>query len=1145
MSLKPFLRFTKALLVSATVLAAGTTFVSLAPPAYGQGITTGSIVGMAVDPSGAVISRATVTATSKARGTEAKETTGGDGNFSFRNVPGGTYILTIQAPGFESTRVENVQVDAGQTTDLGATKLGLGAASTSVEVSESTGPLLETTQSQISTTFSAVQTEDLPLIGGLNGGLDNIALFTPGVAIGHDAAFSNSNGNDLSVNGNRSRSNNYEIDGQSNNDNSVGGPQIFFNNQDAIQEIQVITSNFNAVYGRNMGGVINYITRSGSNRFHGSGYEFFTGDFLQSLNNAQIVAGRTVPPRYVDNRYGGTFGGPILKDKLWFFGGTNWERRRQGFNPLNPSNPTPTLNGIKQLQAAFPGNAAVADLVASGPYSLQATQPANNAPIVPTTVTGPNNVTVTIPFQKVSIPVAPLYNDQEDLGRIDWQPTEKDHFFVRYIYQNSVSGGSQLSNGYVYNVPGVTHSIGADWAHTFSSAWVNQLRYSFQQSKLFFQGGTQPTCVSTSLSDCTTSVSISGSLGYGYATNLPQGRTVKVTQVQDNANWTHGRHSISFGGDFTFQNSPNTFLPNYNGGFSYSSFSNYLQDMGSLNLGNGNPVIPFTEPDFGLYIQDDWKVLPSLTLNLGFRYEFFDQAVNKLNAETVARETGPNPFWNTTLPLAARVYPYTNRNWKNLEPRFGFAFNPQSMKRLVIRGAYGIQYDPAFYNIFLNSATAAPVINIGTLTCAGNCLPSGTSGATVRALDLPKIPTGVNPAGRNYTNNPSTFVNPRAQTYNLGIQYDLKAAVLGVSYVGNHVSRQFQSVNANPYLLPLARAFPNVVAPSSLCSTAGAFGLGTPNCNQASVLTRTNSAFSIYNSLQVQVVSRNFHGATVNASYTYSRAIDNSDEVYGSSSGAGTVSSPPFAQNPLNTNLPERGVANYSYPNLASVSINYVSPAFSKQSGLLGRLLGGFELAPTWFFNNGEPYTPYQFYTATTFTDKTSNGAANTTSYCDPKFNAARVGYDVCRPVLANAHAPLSAVGIYVQDPTLAISTAGTGFYNYHSVSGGKLNQPISLSQAHWLYDNQSYANLVGNPYPGSPRNITRGQSYNDLDASIIKNTRIREGIDLKLYLLGFNVLNRSYLGNPDTYIEDAAFGTTASNKGTQRSFQIGGKVVF
>ncbi len=211
---------------------------------------------------------------------------------------------------------------------------------------------------------------------------------------------------------------------------------------------------------------------------------------------------------------------------------------------------------------------------------------------------------------------------------------------------------------------------------------------------------------------------------------------------------------------------------------------------------------------------------------------------------------------------------------------------------------------------------------------------------------------------------------------------------------------------------------------------------------------------------------------------------------------------------------------------------------------MLGRLLGGYEVAPAWFFNNGESYTPYQFYSATTFTDKTANKVANTTSYCDPKFNA-RNGYDVCRPVLANAQAPLGAVGIYVQDPTLAISTAGTGFYNYHSVSGGKLNQPISLNQAHWLYNNQSYANLVGNPYPGSPRNVTRGQGYNNLDASIIKNTNIREGIDLKLYLQGFNVLNHSFVGNPDTYIEDSAFGTTVANRGTQRSLQIGGKVIF
>ncbi len=1141
---------TQTLLLHAGLVLAGTLPLSICHPAWAQGITTGVLLGRAEDASGAVVPGAQVSATNRDTGVVLTTVSDAKGEFSFRNVPAGRYTVTVEGAGFAANKVENVNVTPGQDTNLEAVKLALGSASTSVDVNSASTPLLQTTESQVSTTFSAQQTEDLPL----NGGLDNIVLLTPGVAAGHDAGFSNSNGNTLSINGNRARSNNYEIDGQSNNDNSVAGPQIFFANQDALASIQVVTSNFNAQYGRNMGGVVNYISKAGTNRFHGSGYEFYVTDFFIAQNQAQKEAGTSLP-HYVDNRWGGTFGGPILKDKAWFFGGTNWEHTREGFSPAIV-NQTPTQDGLAQLTARYPNSTAVAALNQQGPYAvLPQVHPVGTTML--RSVTGPDGAALSIPFSRISTSVAPLYNDQEDIGRLDWQPESKDHFYLRYIYQDTNSIGNQQANGYYYNVPGTTHSVGADWAHTFSPNWVNQVHYGFQQSNLFFQGGVEPNCTGQTLTACTASVAISGFAGFGYNTNLPQGRIVKVTQVQDNANWTHGKHSVSFGGDFTYQNSPNTFLPAYNGGYTFTSFNNFLQQKGTLQLGDGNPLIPFTEPDFGLYVQDDWKALPSLTLNLGFRYEFFSQAVNKLHDESVAQQTGPNPFWDTRLPLSVTTYPLTNSNWKNLQPRVGFAYNPASLQKLVVRGAYGIQYDPTFYNIFLNSATAAPVINLGTITCTGACIPGGgVSGANVRALNLASIPRGVNPASRNYTNNPTTFVNPRAQTYSLGVQYQLQGAVLGVSYVGNHVSRNYQTIDSNPDLLATAQAFPNVISPSLFCQDQTAIGYGRLSCGNKNVTTRTNGAFSIYNSLQVQLQSRAYRGVTVNASYTYSRVVNNADEVYSAGSGGGTTSSLAFAQNPFDTNVGERGVANYSYPNLASVGLNYELPFYKNKGGLMGRLLGGYEVTTAWAFNNGEPYTPQQSYSPTFA--KTSSDPVNVNSYCDVAFNSARIGSDSCRPVLANPRAPFTSVGVYVVDPNRTSTTAGTGYYQYQSTDEqGNLNAPIGKDQAHWLWNNRAYANLVGNPFPGSPRNTVRGQSFNNLDASFIKTTNIREGVAIKLYFNAFNALNHAFYGTPDTSIEDTTFGTFVNNTGNynnglfqgsapgSRLVQLGGKVVF
>ena len=224
--------------------------------------------------------------------------------------------------------------------------MSLASSATQVEVNGSAAALLQTTDSQVTTTFDAQALQNIPL----NNGFDTVAELIPGVVSTHAAGFSNTNGDNFSVNGQRGRANNFEIDGQSNNDNTIAGPQFFFGNQDAIQEIQVVTDDFSAQYGRNAGSVVNYITKSGSNAFHGSGFELYNGSFLQSLEqeNKSPLAGFCPPgvspstgclpvsvPRVVENRYGGTIGGPVIKDKLFFFGSTYWDPIRNGASSSN------------------------------------------------------------------------------------------------------------------------------------------------------------------------------------------------------------------------------------------------------------------------------------------------------------------------------------------------------------------------------------------------------------------------------------------------------------------------------------------------------------------------------------------------------------------------------------------------------------------------------------------------------------------------------------------------------------------------------------------------------------------------------------------------------------------------------------------
>ncbi|MGH9510343.1 MAG: carboxypeptidase regulatory-like domain-containing protein, partial [Terriglobales bacterium] len=346
--------------------------------AFAQGIVTGSISGAVQDQQGAVIQGAKVTArevdTNRVFTTESDAT----GRFSLRALPVGTYNVTLEAASFSKLNVAGVVVSVAKETSLGAQALGVGT--TDVINVESTPPLVESSTTQISTTFSNRQVADLPI----GTGFDSLALLVPGVAPAGDNAFGNTNGAAISSNGQRTRSNNFMIDGQSNNDNSVSGPQFFFGNPDAVAEFQVIT-NYSAEFGRNMGSVVNFVTKNGTNNFHGTLFEFHQNSLLDSLKNEEknsnfgfCEPGQTTgctpvgdPARVVDNKFGGTIGGPVVKDKLWFFTGLYWQRTRSaGLTFSSAPQMTPTAAGLATLQAAYPGSVPVAALTTLGPLNI-------------------------------------------------------------------------------------------------------------------------------------------------------------------------------------------------------------------------------------------------------------------------------------------------------------------------------------------------------------------------------------------------------------------------------------------------------------------------------------------------------------------------------------------------------------------------------------------------------------------------------------------------------------------------------------------------------------------------------------------------------------------------------------------------------
>jgi len=1114
-----------------------TLFAFTTPWAFSQGIVTGSLSGTVVDQSGAAVSGASVIATESQTNRTMTAKTNAQGAWQIPQVPPGIYNIKINAANFEGVQYQSVQVNVGRDTSNGIAKLKVGGEQQTVTV-EGAAPLVESNSIQVQNTFTSRQTADLPI----GNGFDQLALFVPGVtSLG--GQFSNTNGAEISSNGQRGRSNNFQIDGQGNNDNSVAGPAFFFGNQDAIAELQVIT-NYTAEYGRNMGSVVNYVTKSGTNSFHGTAFEYYNGSFLDSLgneskngtfftgpngnpfcapeqaSNAANPCDKPVVPRSVDNRFGGTVGGPIIKDKAWFFGSTNIERFRQSGAPSTSSSQalTFTPQAVAALAAIAPNSPQVQFLQQFGPAAVTAGNPVfGNITPTPFTFAGQN---VTLPLGVVTRFANPLFNDEEVTGRVDTQLTNKDRVFGRYAFQQQINtdiAGQSFSAGDFVDVPARAQALGLDWTRNWTNSFFDQNRLSFSRTRVSFEGGSFPDCVDATIQNCPTNITFGdNTLGLGRATNLPQGRIVNTYEYQNNANWQRGRHAFKFGAQYDKQRSPNTFLPNVNGSYLFDDIQSFLNNTPTqTSITAGNPQLPFSEKDVAAYFQDDWRIKDNLTLNLGMRWEWFQQAVNLVTDRTLAQQTGPNPLWDPNLPLSQTTLPHIPEDKNNWGPVVGFAWTPRiwqglfGQEKTVIRGGFRIAYDPAFYNIFLNVASAAPVVNAAVLTPAnGNIsLPTsgGVIGSNVQASLLPLIPTGscgrlCDPGFRSQTNVSPDFHNPYSQQWNFGVQRQINNRVAAeVRYVGNHTIGNFQSINANPALGRIISAgFGNLI-PAGLtpCTTPGAPGaaLGFADCNHTIVRTRNNGGFGIYHSLQSELRIQNWHGIAGNISYTFSKNIDNVSEIFSTFGGGNTLA---FAQNPFDTGAGERALSGIDFPHNLAVSVIYNLPFGNAQTGLLGKIVGGWQWNATYRYLSGQPYTPVQFL-ASRVCDNANLGG----------------GVDLCRPFLGNPSAPFDSVATCATDGTCTDANGNS----------------VAPNAVHWITNGPgAWATLGLNPFQGARRNLARGDSSNAVNMSMFKNTKITERLNMRLEFTAYNPFNIQFKGTPDAFINDAGDGGTFGN---------------
>ena len=1193
-------------------------FLLSSSTASGQGIVTGTISGTLQDAQGAVIAGAGVNAIREGTGTQFSATSDSQGYFELKALPIGAYNVTVEAAGFRKLLLNHVVVSAGTSTSLGAKTLEVGPNAETVVV-EGSAPLIESTSSQIGGSFETKVVQSLPNGGA---GFDNLVLYIPGVANNGSTNFSNTNGAAVANNGLRGRSNNFQIDGQANNDNSVAGPLVFFSNPDALAEVQVVSNNFSAEYGRNSGSVVNYITKSGTNAFHGSAFDFYEGDWDRSLQNGQknpllgfcpggVATGTATPyassckaaviPRFVDNRLGGSFGGPILKNRVWFFVGYLQEIKKAQSSATS-SSLTPTPTGISALGAAFPGNAAVTALQKFGPFGITAGNP--QVAGTPQNITVSDGTTsVSVPFSFVNRVVGNNFDDRQIVGRGDWAITSKDQFFFRFIYQNSTTalGSGTISSGAFVAVPAQDRQYGWDYTRTWSPNFVQQFRVSYGKGFFQFAGGQAfPQCTIENVTACPPNIGFSDSTfsftSFGLATNLPQDRQVHNTQLQQNSTWTKGRHTVKFGAEWDHQSSPSHFLPSINGGFTFLSvgatnaFSEFIRSAANcpagstcsqLSLTDGPFNFNFKENDLAFYGQDDWRIKPNLTLNLGLRWEWDQQAINLLHDISV--QNVANGFWSASAPTNVTEIPHVPEDLNNFGPNIGFAWTPRILKRFigedktVIRGGYRIAYDPSYYNIFLNVATSAPVVNAGTIFNVG--VPANLTGNGVQAAYLSQIPRGANPGARSQTRVSPDFHNPYVEQWSLGVERSINSRIsFEARYVGNHGVGNFQTINENPLICSAFAAdgttctaglavqapqyIPSGVAPCTVAGAAAGSGSttsrGRPDCNFTLVRLRNNGAWSTYHGLQNELKIRAFRGLTADVAYTFSKALDNTSEIFATSSLGTGGNSTPIANNIFNLNRGERGVSAQSFPHVVTTYWVYDLPWLSSQQGFLGRALGGWEISGTHRYQTGVAVTPVQ---------NTNNGDP----YCDSAFNNNFIGstLDSCRPILSNPNAPFNTSGRYLNATQLinVSSCANTSA----AFVGTSLCPLIQSTDVHFIVNNTFAINALcgGNPFACTVgRNVTRTQPRNQVDLSVQKNFKLTERMNLTLRADALNVLNYQFVGAPGLNINNRngagiscpssstpatctpsaapnTFGETWGNTGVNRAIIISGHISF
>jgi hypothetical protein len=1037
-------------------------------------VISGDLVGTVMDKTGAVVPSARVEATKVDTGVKYETKANENGEYRFNNLPIGTYNVSASTANFATTTINGFVVALNKTSTLLIT-LEIKGAVTSIEVSGTTAAL-DTTTSQLQSTFESKDISDSAIAstGGNGSGVLNLSLLSAGVATSGGVGV----GNGPSVGGQRPRNNNFTIEGVDNNNKGVTGPLVMVPN-DAVAEFSLLQNQFSPEFGHSSGGQFNTVVKSGTNSFHGLAYVYNANRNYDAFDSLNAIGGLTSNPRFDNNRFGGQIGGPVIKNKLFFF--VNYEQEPLGQAGTGGAVCAPTAASFAVINAT-PGLSAT-NLAIFEKYVQPGTTPSDSCGTI-AWVGG-----TTLPTAGLAVLAPSFINYRFVTTSMDYDLSTRDQIRGRYIYNSTVGiDNSPTLPVFFTPQPNKFHLVTINEYHTFSPTLTNEVRLGFNRFAQTFSAGNFAFPGLDSFPNL--QFNDLGNLQVGPDPNAPQGAIQNTYQLADAITWTKSAHTLKFGIEGRKLIAPQNFTQRSRGDYEYVDTLSYLKDAVPDYLAersNGNSIYYGDQSAIYWYANDNWRIRRNLTLNLGLRYEYTTIPTTQRTQQLNEAASVPGLI-NFSTPQAAR------NNWG---PRIGFAYSPGDSGRTSIRAGAGIAYDVLFDNLGLLSL---PPQLSSTIDCAPvgnfNCANPGflaAGGILPGPGGLATFPTIADQRAATSAFVPVDQKLPKSIDWTLGIQHtfwnDFTAEVRYVGTRGIHLPAQIQ-LNKQSKVTPTFFLPTYTTAPSQATLDASTVDLAAIKATPALVPAYGDAGFvanitsyqpwasSTYHGLAAQLNKRFSHGFQMMGAYTYSHLIDDATaEVFS------TVLAPRRAQDGLNLS---NDFANsiLDHRHRFTLSIVYDSPFFKNGNAFLRNTLGGWEFAPIYTYQSG------QWVTAQSGIDSNLNGdSAGDRTILNPN-GVKGTGSGVI---------PLCTSAVAVCPTTVTAANAGTGT----GIVGYLATNPSAQ------YIEAGYGALadVG-------RNTLQLKPINDVDLSALKRFVITERFKVEFRASWTNVLNHAqYVG--------------------------------